>query len=487
MASDEPEFRKLHGASVLVNLIPQAWRVFRQSWYLLIPLLFGTRAVQGAWLDFAILCFFFLRTVGATVVHWLTLRYRVIGGRLEIETGLLQRQIRSLDADRVQNVERVQNLFQRMAGLVEVKVETASGEGVEGLLSALSVEDADELITALEAARVHAVSEPPPDEVLVENNAFDILRFGVVTRGYGATMVVFGLVMEGMQLMGRDPTRSFVDKLDLAGLGVLLLCGGWLLGVATAFFGRYGYRLHRIGHTLISEEGLLTRRRTEIRASKVQRVTWSVTVPSRWLGFGSVYVETAGLSPSAGGTQTAEGVVPVVPLAHLAEVAGLLVPEIKDEPTLQPIRFAAWYAELFAHLLRWSVGLAFVLALFGWWGLLFLVFTPMSFGLLVYDLMNEGYAITAELVAAQRGGWVRELVVIPRRKIQAAAAVDTFLLRPFGLGRVQVWAAGSSVLLPLMPLEEALSTARLLGDPPPVPPAPDAAGQPALPDALPAS
>ena len=118
MASEAP-FLKLHGASVLVNLIPQAWRVFRQSWFLLIPLFFGGRAAQGAWIDFAILLFVFLRTVGATVVQWLTLRYRVIDGRLEIETGLLQRQIRSIDADRVQNVERVQNIFQRAAGLVE--------------------------------------------------------------------------------------------------------------------------------------------------------------------------------------------------------------------------------------------------------------------------------------------------------------------------------------------------------------------------------
>jgi putative membrane protein len=463
MEPDEPPFRGLHGASVFVNLIPQAWRVFRQSWPLLLPLLFGGRTVQGAWLDAAILAFFFLRTVGATVVHWATLRYRVIEGRLEIETGLLQRQVRTIDAERVQNVERMQNVFQRAAGLVEVRVETASGEGVEGLLSALTVADADALITALEASRVPRAA-PPPDEVLVENGVLDILRFAIVTRRYGATMVMFGLVMEGMQLLGRDPSRGLSDKLNVAALGFLLLAGGWLFGLVTALVNRYGFRLMRVGHTLVSEEGLLTRRRTEIRADKVQRVAWAVTVPSRWLGFGSVNVETAGLSPAAGGTQLSVGVIPVVGLPHLPEVAGLLVPELNREPALEPISSTAWTAELVAQAIRWTLGIGFAGLVFGWWGLLFLLFAPVSVALNVYDLRNQGWAVSDALVCARRGGWVREVVIVPRRKIQAASADASWFLRLFGLARVHVWVAGSSLRLPLMTQAQAEAVASRLGD-----------------------
>ena len=75
-------------------------------------------------------------------IHWATLRYRIHAGRLEIRQGLLNRSARTIDPARIQNIELVQNLFHTWSGLVELRIETAGEQTTEGLLSALSVEDA---------------------------------------------------------------------------------------------------------------------------------------------------------------------------------------------------------------------------------------------------------------------------------------------------------------------------------------------------------
>ena len=60
----------------------------------------------------------------------------------EMQSGLLNRQVRVIPPERIQNVELTRNVFHRMSGLVEVRVETASGTDIEGQLSALSEHEA---------------------------------------------------------------------------------------------------------------------------------------------------------------------------------------------------------------------------------------------------------------------------------------------------------------------------------------------------------
>src|SRR6185503_14051289 len=130
---------------------------------------YGQANGQGLF-DLGLLLLFFGLAIGNTLVHYLTLRYRLADGRLEIRSGLLNRQARVIAADRVQNVEMVRNVFHRLSGLVEVRIETASGTEVEGLLSALSVADAEALIGALEAARGEVpAAHPDEGDLLVAN------------------------------------------------------------------------------------------------------------------------------------------------------------------------------------------------------------------------------------------------------------------------------------------------------------------------------
>ena len=140
-----PGWQRLHPMSLAVNLVPRMAVFVRAFWPILV--LWWVGGVSAAsMVDGTLLMLFFLVPMAQTAVHFFTLRYRMEEGRLEIQHGLLNRQARVIDPDRVQNVELTRNLFQRPFGLVEVRIETASGTDVEGMLSALRREDAEALV-----------------------------------------------------------------------------------------------------------------------------------------------------------------------------------------------------------------------------------------------------------------------------------------------------------------------------------------------------
>ena len=293
-------WKSLHPASVLVNLLPTVWAAIRSMWPLLAAIALGSSQRRLLSFDAVLLGVFLVLPVWRTVVHWLTLRYRVEQGRLEIRTGVLNRQTRTIPPDRIQNVESVRNVFHRMSGLVEVRVETASGGDIEGQLSALSEADADALKTALDQARAR-YSAPAADErentpPLLTNGVSDLLRYGLSSAQFGLVIVGAGVVYE---LVLSDPLQAQEGAAVLGVMGggaavVGLMTGAWLLGAGRALMRHWDFRLTAVGNRLIAEEGLLTRRTVELTVRKIQLVTYREPLIRRWLGFGSLRVETAG-------------------------------------------------------------------------------------------------------------------------------------------------------------------------------------------------
>lgn len=456
----ELPWASLHPASVVVNLLPRAWGVMRTAWPLLLALLYGGRAGQGAF-DLLIVLLFFAMTFGSTIVHWATLRYRVSEGRLEVRTGLLNRQVRVIAPDRIQNTELVRNVFHRMSGLVEVRIETASGREVEGLLSALSVAEAEALTSALERARRAA---PPPEEeppVLLSNSVRDLVWFGTTTTRLGAIAVTLGLGFEAMQVLDPERLATVGPVLGLLGGAALLvgaITGTWLLGTGAAVIRHYGFRLLRRGRTLVAQEGLLTRRNVELPLAKVQVVTVSEPILRRLAGFGTIHIETAAAREAGSGTQRAEAVVPVVDRAALSDIVRVALPDV--ELDLEHIELHPPHPRA---LIRAEIGSVVRAALLGtaiaWWlwpwGFLAIGLVPLAMGLAWLDHRHQGWLVTDDFVVSRSGYLNRRTRVVARRKLQSLELVQGVLLRRWGLGRLALRVAGSSVSLPVLGFDDA--------------------------------
>jgi len=108
----------------------------------------------------------------AGVVRWRTTRYRITDDRVELHTGLLRRQRRSVPRDRIRTVDHTAKLLHRVFGLSVVHVSAASGSSAEGSrlsLDAVSKAEAERLRHELlhRAAPVSAqVPAAAPEQVL---------------------------------------------------------------------------------------------------------------------------------------------------------------------------------------------------------------------------------------------------------------------------------------------------------------------------------
>jgi putative membrane protein len=477
MASDTP-WLALHPASILVNLLPRAWGVIRSFWPLLLALLWRGTDDDGGMLwfgtiDAVIVGIFFALTVGSTAWHWATLRYRIHAGRLEIRTGWLSRTIRTIDPARVQNVELVAGPAHRLAGLVEVRVETASGTDIEGQLSAIAASQAEalrgELVRLRDAAGPLADADAEPDAVIIANGPRELLAYGATAGRLGAVAVLLGVAFEAITWLAPDRIGAIsISLFGLSGiaLAITALSGAWLLGVGAAIGRHWGFRMTRGDRALTVQSGLFTTRRLELPLAKVQVVTTSEPILRRWLGFGSLTVETAAARAGAGGTERQAATVPHVPTDRLPELARAALPDLDVDPwaaALTPPHPRALPRAIARRSAPWIVLAIVLFSWFGPAGLLAAAIAPVA-GLIAWiDHRHQGWLITDRAVVVRRGALDRRATLATRARIQSVTAVQGPVLRRLGLGFVVVRVAGTSLSLPVTSWRHSLELARTLG------------------------
>ncbi|MFT5685519.1 MAG: putative membrane protein [Myxococcota bacterium] len=466
MESDAPPgidrpWRQLHPSSLFINLLPQTWRTAKGIWPLLALIVVGGQGGAGiAGLDLSLVLAFFALSVSRTVVHFMTLRYRIEGGKLEIKSGLLNRRSRVLDPHRIQNMELVQNPLHKLTGLVELRIETAGDASTEGLLSALSSDEAQGLKEALERlARkrrglVESDEETEASETLVSLGIPEILAYGLSQRRVGTVALLFAVGMEGLTLLDPYTTQQVAGELSSAriiGAIILAFAGTWFFSGGQSLLRHYGFKLTLRGETLVTTEGLLTRRRVEIPQGKVQLVRIDEPFLRRQMGYGTALIETAALGMADGRVRAAEGVVPMVEQEDLGALVQQVSPSTTVDPwsiPLNPAHPRALYRGIIASLIRATFLAVVIGGLMHPWGWLALLLLPLSIPAAWLDWKKQGWLVTEQSVISRRGYFTRRTWIIDRKKIQSVHMGDSPLMRWHGLVAVVVRVAGSQVQLP---------------------------------------
>lgn len=462
MTASEAPWRTLEPASLLVNLIPDLWRTARNLWPFLVAAVVGGTvggAPGGIGLNLGLVVFFFVSAALRTILHFATLRYRVNAGRLEIRSGLVGRQHRVIDPARIQNMEIVQNLFQRAAGLVELRIETAGDRGAEGLLSALSKAEADRLRSELDAARAPARPRASTEgEVVLEMSALELVGYGMTAGWVGASAVAVGLMIEFSAQWSPNTMGAVVAEAGPRTTFGWLLVGmaaAWAISVGSALLRWFGYRLLWSEAGIASESGLLTRRRMEIPVRKVQAVHVEERLLRRWMGYATLHIETAGSSlPTE--EQAADAVLPMVESEEVERVLPLLLPTVRsgafDVAFRRPPRSA-----LFRALLGATLRYTLLSLLASWMGMAWLagLLLPLGWLFAWLDWRRQGWALLPDALVCRRGFLRRETWIVPRDKVQSVHLLQGPLLRRWRLARVGVWVAGSRATTPLLDEQDA--------------------------------
>ncbi|GEL26976.1 hypothetical protein PSU4_59300 [Pseudonocardia sulfidoxydans NBRC 16205] len=409
------------------------------------------------------------------VIRWKTTRYRITGDRVELHSGWVRRQRRSVPRDRLRTVDVTSTLLHRVFGLGVLHVRGASSAAADhhGLkLDAVSAAEAARLRTEL----LHAAPSPGPAEVVSGDSRdsdyrhsqvlstlrWPWIRFAPLTvsalAGTGVLVAAVWNVVSELGLRPRDlPFAADVEErirgaaiwLTVGVLALVLLVVA-IVGSLLMFTERWwGYRLTRDDDgTLRVHRGLLTRRSLSVAGNRQRGAAVSEPLLLRAGRGAQARVLATGLG--RGGQGGALQPPATRREAHLlaAAVAG----EPVERSTLAPLRRHPRRA-LWRRLTRavapaaalCAAGWAVATTVPGWYWLgplttvLLVLAVPVGFD----RYRNLGHLLTARHLVTRWGSLHRRTVVLERDGVIGWRIRQSIVQRRAGLVTVEaVTAAG---------------------------------------------
>ncbi len=276
--------------------------------------------------------------VPLAVLSWWRFRYLVVGGRLELRSGVVSRNVRTIPLDRIRGVDVTAPFVHRLLGLVKVEVEAAAGGGskAELALAAVSRAQADTLRAVLLGAGAAAETGP----AILHRTGPGVLALGGVTslRYLLAPLAIVGVAYN---LLDELPGALVERAEDAASgllpthpLGIAAFAAGVILfvlvvGAAGSLLVDWNFTLTDDGERLTASRGLLTRRVVTIDRERLRGADVRDTPLRRLLRLVSVTAIVAGLRGRTGGTTLA----PVLYADNTAELLRIVDPGAPDPRT----------------------------------------------------------------------------------------------------------------------------------------------------------
>jgi len=356
-------WRRLDARMLLIHPVQEAIRF--------LPALLGIfilgrsqRAGESQWWELASLAL----VIGIGVLRYLTTRFRIENGQIELRKGLVNKMVIATPQDRVRTVDLTAPPFHRILGLAKVEVGTAGHSHERLVLDALPLAEARTLREELIHRRIVVVAAEAASDVLPEVDGGPrvdgavpggipaaaapvaapvaaqesvLLRLDPAWVRY-APLTMSGLV-SGLALFGFSNqflravfeaayVRDAVGQLGAHAWWTELLVGVVGVTVVVSVLAVIGYvlqywrfRLTRHpGGTLHVTRGLLTTRETSIEEKRLRGVEVGEPLGLRLVGGGRLRAITTGLSRREDDRGSA-WLVPPAPRAVVAAVAGAVM------------------------------------------------------------------------------------------------------------------------------------------------------------------
>jgi putative membrane protein len=483
-----PSERRLHPLSIFFN-------IGKRMTAMLLPLvvvLAGRGSNEDWWSVYAL--GLLLPYAVFVVAEYLSFRYRYDAGELVIRDGVFFRNQRHVPYDRIQNIDAVQNVLHRVAGVVEVKIQTAGGKEPEATLSVLSLTDLEEMRRKVfgtahqrEASGGEASSAPVPaaHRTLLRLSPRELVLYALIeNRGFVVIAAALGLLSEFSytanfveRIVGEEAGRGFFRRaarvlfvdgrvsVDMMVYGLAALVAFLLLtrlfSIVWAQVRLQGYSVVQVGEDLRAEYGLFTRVTATVPIRRIQAVTIRDTPLHRLLGRAAISVATAGggSSDREKAAQHREWIAPIVRRDDIpAFVAALLPGTDLSAFVWQPVHPRALRRAVTRGMIGTTILTtiaALVLGADGLW--LFPVLAIWSVIRARRLVRYLAWTITPDVVAARRGAFIRVLSIAPLARIQVVARLESPFDRRTTMGHVRADTAGGGhrIDVPYLPVDTA--------------------------------
>ncbi len=475
---DDAAVLRLHPLSLLLSFL----KLIPQFIYIIPALFFGMS--KGGALVFVLPAIgaLILVSVAISYLKWRRFSYQVGEEEIRISSGILSRNKRSIPYERIQDVNVEQKLLARVFNLAAVKFETGSAGSDDGVLNAVSLDEASRLRDIIRqrkagiASNTMADADSPatPDAASAEEEEEDTPIFimddkRVFIAGlFNFSLIIFAVLAAAAQnfdflipdeIFDRDYWIERVDAgKQITGLGLWsqilglisavigLVILGLSTGVITTFLREYGFRLDRTKNGFRRRRGLTTLTDVVMPLHRIQAAT-VLTGPVR-RRFGWHHLKFQSLA-SDGGKESDHSVAPLATTDEMDRI--MAEPEIVREAAAEylPVRQAYWiqpviiYSALIAAIggaLAWFLDarLLWLLALI----------LPIIFFMRLH-WKHHKYVLTGGQLFVRSGFWRQKLTILPIRKVQSVDIYQSFIDRALGNVSVVLGVAGGSGIIPL--------------------------------------
>lgn len=415
----------------------------------------GGTLLQGALIFVGIAILGVAAVAGWEVVYHRRFEYELTPDTFDIHSGVLSRRDREIPFGRIQNVDIRQNVFQRLLGIAEVRLETAGGGETEAQLRYVNREEASRLQEAVSRHKREEESGEPARAESVET------LFSITPRELGILGVVsmdlrlVPLILVALSVFGPTAIARLlpdVDQLFLIGpiVGVATIVGLAILSGVLSILQYYDFTLARRGEEYRYERGLLQRFSGSIPVEKVQTLSIRENVLARWFGYASLTIETAGYAPGQDSGARSQSAIPIAERDRVLELARSIEPfdavEFERPPKRARQRYAVRYLLVALGVLVLAYGVTWLPNVAGPWYLtaLLLPVVPVAAH---YKWRNRGYYLEEGYVITRNGFWNRRITIVPAYRVQTVLSSRTLFQRRRHLASVVVDTAGSSSLV----------------------------------------
>jgi putative membrane protein len=433
----------------------------------------------------------------AMLVHWRRFSFRVGSDAVRIDSGILNRNQRTIPFDRVADVSIAQGPLQRVFGIARVTLETGgSGAGQEeGVLDGIGLGRAEalrELVRARRGVGAPAVTgaalpeeaEAPP---LFAMDLRRVLTLGLFNFSLALFAGLFGASQTLGDLLNIDPfERDFWTPLlkqsgwygewllahqlglALGGIAVLMVAG-IVTGMVRTVLREFGFRLDPTGNGFRRRRGLLTRTDVSLPRRRIQAgliVTGPIRDSFGWRAFKVLSLAGEGGQP---GQKEDHVLAPLATDAEIAPVAagiGLAMPD--QDTAWRPVSRAhvSSFLVLIGPLMLGIAAVGMAALLLSGAGTLKLLAPPVGAGigfvalaaLRWFEWRHTGFAVEPQRVLIRTGWWCRKTLLLPLRNVQSVTLHETSLSRKFGVASLAIDVAGGASggqVIPSLPREQA--------------------------------
>ncbi len=420
------------------------------------------------------------------VVRFLSTRFRITSGQIELRRGLLGRSVLTAPIDRVRTVELTASPIHRVLRLEKVEIGTGSasrtGDG-RVVLDSLGTGEAHRLrqdllhrASGAEAADVPAGTPPVPaaaEETVIVRLDPSWVRYAPLTTS--GLVIALAALAASSQFLG-DLAVSALDSTHLdedvealplavtipAGILSFLVVIS-VLSIIGYLLGNWGFTLTRNqqGRTYHVRRGALTTRETSIDLDRLRGVEVYEPLGLRLAGGGRLNAIVTGLDRGA------RGRAPMVPAAPRAVVLGVGEAVVAERAALHGPLVQHGPAAQRRRLIRGVVPLALVPALAllavllddlpAWWLLVTLPLPVAGFFLGRDRYARLGHTLTPSYVVVRWGSLRGRRDVLQRTGIIGWNIQQSWFQRRAGLVSLTATTAAGEQSYEIMDLEEAVA------------------------------